>query len=151
MNTAGTGAAFHERSNLACLITTALIYPAVLVIAFLNPAPGTLLGLLIGGVVLQVAALIVLHIAAAVFTRQEPDDERVRAITHRSDRISGIVLSVGVFLVICLTIAQGFAIEGGVEPGSFASPILTGYALLAAFVASELTRMTHGAVLHRRC
>lgn len=150
MNTAATGAAFQERSNIACLVTTAVIYPAILVIAFLNPTPGTLIGLLIAGVILQVIALAVLHAAAAVFTRAEPDDERVRAITHRSDRLGGLVLAVGVFLVVCLTIAQGLAAPEGFAPGSFASPIITGYVLFAVFVASELARMAHAAVLHRR-
>lgn len=150
MNTAGTGADFQERSNLACLITTAVIYPAILVIAFLNPVPGVLIGLLVAGVVLQVIALGVLHVLAALFTRAEPDDERVRTIGHRSDRLGGLVLAAGVFLVVCLTIAQGLAAPEGFAPGSFASPIITGYVLLAVFVLSELTRMAHAAVLHRR-
>ncbi len=150
MNPHGTGAAFQERSNLACLATTAVIYPALLVIAFLNPVPGALIGLLIAGVALQVIALTVLHIIAALSTRTEPDDERVRAIAHRSDRLGGVVLSVGVGLVVCLTIAQGLKAPEGFAPGSFASPILTGYVLFAVFVGSELARMAHAAVLHRR-
>jgi len=148
MNHNGTGADFHERSNLACLVTTALIYPALLVGAFMAPTPMTLVGLLIVGVILQVIALVVLHVLLAIFTRQEPDDERVRSITHRSDRLSGVVLSVGVFLVIMLTIVQGSM--NPTQAGSFASPVFTGYVLLAWFVGAELTRMAHAAVLYRR-
>lgn len=150
MNTTGTGADFHERSNLACLGTTVLIYPALLVWAFQDPTPGTLLALLIAGVVMQVAALAVLHIITALVTRQEPDDERVAAIGQRSDRLSGIVLSVGVFGVISLTIAQGFLAPS--EPGaaSFGSPVLTGLVLLACFVTAELVRMGHAAILYRK-
>lgn len=150
MNPNATGAAFQERSNLACLATTAVIYPALLVIAFLNPTPGALIGLLIVGVILQVIALAVLHIGVALVTRVEPDDERVRAISHRSDRLGGLVLALGVFLVVCLTIAQGLSAPEALVPASFASPIITGYVLLAVFVVSELARMAHAAVLHRR-
>lgn len=148
MNPHGTGADFREISNLACLITTALLYPALLAIAFLSPAPVSWIGLLIVGVVLQAVVLIVVHALAAVFTRAEPDDERVAAIVHRSDRISGVVLSVGVFLVIGLTVVQGLADPA--EAGSFASPIFTGYVLFACFVVAELVRMTHAAILYRR-
>lgn len=147
MNESGTGAAFHERSNLVCLVTTALIFPPVLFFAFRDPTPGRLLGLLVLAVILQVAALIVAHIALAVVTRPEPDDERIRAIAERSDRVSGLVLSAGVFGVVALTIAQGFA---GSDAGSFASPVLTGCVLCACLAVSELTRMAHAAVLHRR-
>lgn len=148
MNTRGTGADFHERSNLACLVTTALIYPALLAVAFAAPTPVSMIGLLIVGVTLQVLALIVLHALVAVFTRDEPDDERVVAIQGRSARASGVVLSVGVWLVIGLTVAPGLV--GPIADGSFASPIVTGHVLLACFIAAELTRMAHAAVLYRR-
>ncbi len=148
MNHSGTGADFHERSNLACLVTTALIYPALLVGAFVVPTPMSLIGLLIVGVILQVIALVVLHVLVAIFTRQEPDDERVASIKDRSDRISGVVLSVGVFLVILLTIVQGWM--NPAQAGSFGSPVFTGLVLFAWFVVAELTRMAHAAVLYRR-
>jgi hypothetical protein len=148
MNQNGTGADFREVSNLACLVTTALLYPALLVIAFLSPAPVSWIGLLIAGVALQTVVLIVVHALAALFTRAEPDDERVAAIAHRSDRISGVVLGVGVVLVIGLTVVQGLADPE--RAGTFASPIFTGYVLLACFVVSELIRMTHAAILYRR-
>ena len=44
--------------------------------------------------------------------------------------------------------AQGLV--GPIAAGSFASPIVTGHVLLACFIAAELTRMTHAAVLYRR-
>jgi TRAP-type C4-dicarboxylate transport system permease large subunit len=146
MNHSGTGADFHERSNLACLVTTALIYPGLLVGAFVVPV--SLTGLLIVGVILQVIALVVLHVLVAIFTRQEPDDERVESIKDRSDRVSGVVLSVGVFLVILLTIVQGW--QNPAQAGSFGSPVFTGLVLFAWFVVAELTRMAHAAVLYRR-
>lgn len=148
MNNTGTGAAFRERSNLACLVTTALIYPALLVFAFMYPTPMTLVGLLIGGVVVQVLLLIVLHIAAALFSPQEPDDERVIAIGHRASRHAGLILGIGVFLVITLTVVQGFVYPPG---GSLmASPILTGYVLFGVVLVSELARMSMTALSFRR-
>lgn len=148
MNHSGTGADFRERSNLACLVTTALIYPALLVLAFAAPTPLSLVGLLVVGVSLQVVLLVALHVLNALSTRQEPDDERVAAISHRSDRASGVVLSVGVFLVIGLTIVQGFT--SPIDPGSFTSPVFTGCVLFACFIVAEITRMAHAAVLYRR-
>ncbi|GJM19692.1 MAG: hypothetical protein DHS20C14_19050 [Phycisphaeraceae bacterium] len=147
MNPSGTGAAFRERSNLACLVTTALIYPAIIAIALAAPTPVSLVGLLIAGVAAQVVALIALHIVWAITTRDEPDDERVRTIGHRADRLAGVVLGVGVFLVVMLTIAQGF--RPADDPTLFASPIFTGYVLFACFVASELVRMSLTAIAYR--
>lgn len=148
MNASGTGAAFQEGSNLACLITTALIYPSIIATALVVPTPVSLVGLLITGVIIQVLALTALHIVLALTTRDEPDDERVIAIGHRADRLAGIVLSVGVFLVVILTIAQGF--RPADDPTLFASPIFTGYALFACFIASELVRMSLTALAFRR-
>jgi uncharacterized membrane protein len=150
MNTTGSGADFQERSNMICLITTAVIYPAIIVAALVYQYPITLVGLIIAGVVLQVIALALLHIPLAFLTRKEPDDERVRSIVQRSDRLSGIVLSVGVFLVIMLTIVQGLAAGGQSIPAGFTSPVFTGSVLFACFIGSELTRMAHAAVLYRR-
>jgi amino acid transporter len=150
MNLSGTGADFQERSNMICLITTAVIYPAIIVLALVYQYPITLAGLIIGGVVLQVIAHAVLHIPLAFLTRREPDDERVRSITHRSSRLAGVVLSVGVFLVIMLTIVQGWAAGGESNSTGFTSPIFTGSMLFACFIGSELTRMTRAAVLYRR-
>jgi uncharacterized membrane protein len=150
MNSTGTGADFQERSNLICLITTAAIYPAVIGLALAYPTPMTLLGLMAAGVVLQVILLTLLHIPLAFLTRKEPDDERVRSIAHRSDRLAGIVLSVGVFLVVMLTMVQGMVASGDAPYRDFASPIFTGSVLFACFVTSELTRMAYAAVLHRR-
>ncbi|MFK7883551.1 MAG: hypothetical protein AB8F26_05130 [Phycisphaerales bacterium] len=148
MNSSGTGAVFREWSNLASLITTALIYPAILVLAFVYPTPITLVGLLVGGVVLQVIVMILLHIAAAVLSRQEPDDERVVAIQRRASSPAGVVLGVGVFCVIGLTIVQGFV--SPTEGPLLASPVLTGYALFAVVLVSELIRMSLIAVGFRR-
>lgn len=148
MNHSGTGADFQERSNLACLITTALIYPALLVGAFVLPTPMSMIGLLVVGVTLQVILLVGMHVLLALVTREEPDDERVEAIKHRSDRVSGVVLSVGVFGVIGLTVVQGWMQPG--EAGSWVSPVFTGLVLFACFLVAELTRMAHAAVLYRR-
>ncbi len=148
MNPSGTGAAFRERSNLACLLTTVLIYPAVLAFALPFASPVALVMPLIAGVVLQVVILIVLHAVLALTTREEPDDERVRAIGHRADRIAGVVLSVGVMLVVGFTIIQQGAFLANL-PDVAASPIFTGYVLFAVFVASEVIRMSLTALAYR--
>lgn len=148
MNTSGTGASFRERSNLACLITTAAIYPAVLALAFSYPSPFILVGLLVGGVVIQIIAMILLHIVAALVSREEPDDERVRAIGARASERAGVVLGVGVFFVIALTIVQGFVHP--VDGPLLGSPVLTGYVLFAVVLVSELIRMSLTAVGYRR-
>lgn len=148
MNSTGTGAAFRERSNLVCLVTTTLIYPALLFMAARNPTAIGLVGHLVAGVILQVVLLIVLQILVALFTRQEPDDERVRAIEHRASRLSGIMLRVGVFVVLGLTIVQGFVYP---PKGPFlASPVFTGYVLFGAVLAAELVRMSLAALGYRR-
>lgn len=147
MNSTGTGAVFREWSNLACLVTTALIYPILLVRAMASPSPYALAALLVIGIGVQVIVLILVHIAAAVLTRREPDDERVRAIEHRAARLGGGVLSVGVFGVIGLTLLQATML--GREGGFAASPLLTGYVLFGVVFLAEVFRMAIVAVGYR--
>lgn len=147
MNASGTGATFREWSNFACLVSTAVVYPTILVIAWRSPSLASMIGLLIAGVVVQTVMLVVLHIVLALVTRSEPDDERITAIERRASRWSGGVLSVGVVSVVGLSIVQGIAAQGG--SSTFASPLLTGYVLLACFVVAELTRMSITAVGYR--
>lgn len=151
MNEAGTGAAFRERSNLAGLITTALIYPLTLFLIFMDtePSPNKLIWMISGAIGLQIGATILLNIVASISTRQEPDDERVQAIERQGSRVSGLILNLGVTLTIGWLIFQ--SIMNPPELLEFSgSPLSTAYVLMAALVVAELASYITRAIAYRR-
>ncbi len=154
MNPDGTGAPFRERSNMALLMTTAVIYGGVFLGILSDPTNAFLAaGLLVAAVVLQVVALIIAHIAFALGTRQEPDDERDAIIEMRSTRYSDYILGGGVVLSIAAIIAQQAVAQaaGTDAPDTILlHPLLVGHFLLFAFVLSEVVRFATRAISYRR-
>lgn len=157
MNPSGTGATFREWSNLISLVTTLVIYPVMLYRWAAHP--DTIIALawqLFVGVVIQVVVIIVTQIALAIFTKNEPDDERVRAIEHGPARVRGALLTIGIFAAIGLTILQelrGVVLDGDSDFFSnptLDSPILVGYMLFGVFYFAEVVRMALVAVGYRR-
>lgn len=170
MNAEGTGAPFREGSNLALLVTTVVIYGGVLVAILVDPTnPFLAGGSLVAAVVLQVIALIVIHIALAAGTRQEPDDERDTAIELRSTRFSQYILGGGVMVAVFAIIVQQVMRtpgEAALEAGRLAEsanalaslgetplwlhPMIVGHFLLFTFVLSEIVRFATRAIDYRR-
>lgn len=173
MNAEGTGAPFREGSNLAQLITTMVIYGGLLVAILTDPTNPFLAGVSIAvAVVLQVIALIIIHVFIAVGTREEPDDERDAAIELRSTRFSRYILGGGVMVALFAIITQqalgmlepaalevgasnSAAVEAASTLGSFSEaplwcqPMLVGHFLLFTFVLAEVVRFIARAVDYR--
>ncbi len=157
MNQSGTGAAFNERSAAASLVTTGGIYCAVLAVALTQPTnPFATIGLLIGGVVLQVVLLTVMHIYFAMVTPDEPNDERDALIQHRSLRLSHLILTLGAVVAMLLLLAQQAAVQLAAThadsiPADFlSSPLAIAHALLLTLAASEVVRCASVVLAYRR-
>lgn len=143
MNEDGTGHSFGLGSNWLVLISTAVIYPAILIVGSLGAWNVFALTVVLAvGVVLQVVVLVVGHIGLALMTRKEPDDERIREIERRAGGTSGVVLSVGVMMLVVVLIGRAMfsVLEAGVEGVEADVDLLPVYALFGVFIVSELVR-----------
>ena len=157
MTDPGTGAAFNERSAAANLVTTGAIYCGVLALALQDPTnPFFTIGLLIGGVVVQVILLIVMNIYFAIVTTSEPNDERDAQIQHRSLRLSHLILTLRAVVAMLLLLAQQAAVQIAANharsiPDEFlTSPLAIAHALLLTLVASEVVRSASVLLAYRR-
>lgn len=149
MNDSGTGAEFRVRSSWACLISTVLIYPALIALGGVIGWNAIVFAVMLGlGIGVQGVVMVVVHIYLAVRMPQEPDDERDRMVLMRAASVAGTVLQVGVFGVLALmmavmirkTVMSGegiYATNGFDLMGMEMLPI---YALLGVWIASELVR-----------
>lgn len=151
MNQVGSGAGFKERLNGAALIATALIYPLIIFIVVMDPdlTPVEMIGWLSFGVGLHILVTILMSILAAVMTREEPDDERVRAIEHQGARVSGRVLQIGVVMIILGMIARALWQSAALSEQPM-NPMLIGYGLMMALVIADLSGFVTRAVGYRR-
>lgn len=140
MNETGTGAEFRIRSSWACLITTVLIYPAIIAVGGFVGWNALVLAIMLGlGVLVQATLLIAVHAYLAIRMPKEPDDERDRMLLSRASSIAGYVLQSGVFLVLVLMIGRTIATTVRSE-GSADVDLLPIYVLLGVWIASELVR-----------
>ncbi|MDF1809439.1 MAG: hypothetical protein P1U42_07065 [Phycisphaerales bacterium] len=142
MNESGTGADFRAKSNLTALITTALIYPAVLLFSAIGEKNiFELAAILAVGVVLQISIMIVIHIFLALKTTQEPDDERDHDLARRASHVSGTVMtsSVVIVLLIMLVRAMIATVSSGGETNVDLWPL---YGIFGSLILSELVRYT---------
>jgi len=143
MNNDGTGHAFGLGSNWLVLVSTALIYPAVLIVGLMGEWDVFALTVMLSiGVVVQVVVLVIGHIGLAVLTKKEPDDERIKQIDQWASLKSGIVLSVGVMLLVVMLIGRAMftAVDANVEGVEIEIDLLPIYALFGVFIVSELVR-----------
>lgn len=156
MNSSGAGAAFNERSAAASLVTTGGVYCAVLSLALLYPTnPFTTIVYLVGGVIVQVALLTVMHIFFALTTPNEPNDERDTLIRLRALRLSSVILTIGAVVAMLLLLAQQAAVQiaahdGAVPPAFLTSPLAIAHALLFMLVAAEVVRSASVVIAYRR-
>lgn len=146
MDDPSCGMSFHEKSAWAQLLTTGGIYTAYFTLLWqANGVQGLSLGLFIGAVVVQVIAMVVLHIAFAVTSEEHEPDERDRDIERRADNIGSLCMSFGVMSVVLLLLpADALGTE-------LARPaFLIGNALLAIFVLSQLVANGLQVLYYRR-
>ena len=140
MNDSGTGAEFRIRSNWCALITTALIYPIVLIVGAMQSWNVFALSAMVGvGVFVQVVIMILVHIYLALKMPKEPDDERDLMLSRRASSVSGTVLLVLAWCVLIMMIARAMMLTASQESTAQVDmfPI---YALFGALILSELTR-----------
>lgn len=143
MNDSGTGAEFRVRSSWACLITTALIYPVLIVTGVIWGWNGIELAAMLGvGIGIQAVVLVAVHIYLAIKMPSEPDDERDRMLLNRASAIAGYVLQSGVFVVLVLMVGMVILKMAGSEgrQGTGIEDMLPIFALLGVWIASELVR-----------
>jgi len=142
MNDSGTGAEFRAKSNLTALITTALIYPSVLLISSMgNKNAFELAAILTGGVILQIVIMIVVHIILALGTNKEPDDERDQDLARRASHISGTVLTSCVVTVLLIMLVRAM-IETAAQGGGSSVDLWPLYGIFGSLILSELVRYT---------
>lgn len=142
MNESGTGADFRAKSNLTALITTALIYPSVLIISSMGDwnAFG-LVALLTIGVILQTVIMILVHIILALSTDQEPDDERDQDLARRASHVSSTVLTSSVVIVLIIILVRAM-ISTAAQGGSASIDLWPMYGIFGSLIISELVRYT---------
>jgi hypothetical protein len=140
MNESGTGASFRAKSNLTALITTALIYPTVLIVSLAgNWDAFALAAVLAIGVVLQVLIMIFVHIILALSTKQEPDDERDQDLARRASHVSGVVMTSSVVVVLLMLLVRAMLATVASE-GAANVDLWPLYAIFGSLIISELVR-----------
>lgn len=140
MNQTGTGAEFRVRSSWACLITSLIIYPALIIFGGLANWNAIVFAVMLGlAVAVQTIIMIAVHIYLALRMPQEPDDERDKMLLSRASSIAGYVLQSGVFVVLVLMIARASSTTVQ-SKGTAEVDMLPIYALLGVWIASELVR-----------
>ena len=129
---------FREKSAAASLAITALAFGAYGVwVSQSGPAPAAAIGGLVGIIILQILAQIIVHILFAIQARPEGVDERDRGVDRLAQRNAYFVLFGSVWGVL------GMAL--------IAMPALSiAYALVAVIVLAELVRFASQLVYYRR-
>lgn len=138
------------------MLTTAVIFAAyfVAVLRSLDEdgggSPNTL-GFLVGAVVLQIIAMIVIHAVFAVRSKPGVSDERDRSIELRADRYGSVVLATGVVLTMLGALAIDMA-GGSLESVGVAMTglFVVSHALLLCLVVSQTVTSLAQVILYRR-
>jgi hypothetical protein len=111
---------FREKSILISLCAILYVYGnyfAGLLNGAENTSLGAMLGSMIGVVIALVIIEVILHIVIAVFnpedTKTEARDERDRAVNNRASRISYLLLSTGVVIILSRVLIRGAMDEAG--------------------------------------
>ena len=110
---------------------------------------GTVIGEFIGAVVFQVVLMIVVHIILAICSRQDPKDERDRAIESKSFKIGYYVLVSACFGGIPFILLPIFASHPELALRLTALPFLS-QVLLLCFVVAEAAKYITQVVCYRR-
>ena len=140
----------REQYVWASLAVTLGVYGWYLYSAWTGPAgrnPGMALGLLIQAVVIQVILSIGMAIALAIFTPEEPKDERDLRIELLAYRLGYLTLVCCVMLAVPLAFLGAVVAEAGVK-GPL--PVLVGHSLFLSLVASEVVTGLTQVFLYRR-
>lgn len=136
---------FREKSAWVCLLSTLLVFvPYFIHVASLFNqdraiAPPEIWAVFAVAAVLQALITAAIHIVLSRQWQREPKDERDTAIQSAAYRRAYIVLSVGVALLLCLTVW-----------GPTLSALALGQWMLLAFVLAEVTNYGFQVLGYRR-
>ncbi|MEM9064296.1 MAG: hypothetical protein AAGB51_02275 [Planctomycetota bacterium] len=151
MNEEATGARFNEASAWIQLLGA--VGPFAGALAVIMSAPqnaGLTFFALASATTLTVIIQIVLHMVAAIATKEEPDDERDLAISHAADRAGGYIVSVGLIMAALALYWQRWTSEAQPPESAFRDPILVGHFLVLTLVVSEGLRTLTTIYFYRR-
>ena len=145
---------FREKSALVSLLAVLFVYGGYFADLLLGAPERTLSAMLyasIGVVIAVVVIEIVFHAALGMYDADDanaPADERDRLVTSRAARVSHLVLSTGVIIVLCRIIIRGAMDEAaGVDELSLFE---IANLLLFFFVASEVSGYGAQVYFYRR-
>lgn len=152
MNSKGTGATFREQSTWATLVTTVIVYVALLFAVLYDPGNAWRTAWLLGAaVVVEIGVLVLAHIVLAIRAREEPDDERDAAVALRSLRYSHVVLGAGIVLsILGLLAGQILRSREDALPVAILDPLWIGHWLVFCLVLSEIARLVSRVIGYRR-
>ena len=145
---------FREKTAWACLLSTVAVYLPYFTYVFWLAVWGELtiglaLSAFIGAVVIQVAIQIGFGVGIAIWTKQEPKDERDRAIDNRAVRIAYYVLVTSCFVAIPHIYGLVLIVNPHEIVTVFTVPIFC-QLLLFCFVIAEVTRFTVQVIGYRK-
>jgi hypothetical protein len=145
---------YREKSAWATLLVMLVVYAPY----FINVAGmfrrgqmtgGALLGAFMGAVGFQVGLSIAVAIALAILTREEPPDERDRAIEAQAYRYAYNTLVAGPFVLI----PAMFGLMSGIDPAALPGMLTISFlsqALLLCLVAAETVRYVTQIIGYRK-
>jgi divalent metal cation (Fe/Co/Zn/Cd) transporter len=148
---------FREKSAWICLLITLAVFGPYFVNVFAPLRQGVLrldlehvLEAFVGMVFLQVVLSVVFHIALALHARNEPTDERDRAIEAKSIRVAYYVLVTGCFLLGFGVFVLGVLSSVPVLASSLQAYLLMSQLLLFCLVLAETAQYVTQVVSYRR-
>lgn len=145
---------FREKSAWASLAVMLVVYVPYFVHVFRLSGRGELkggavLGQFISAVFFQMFLLIVVHIAIAIQSRQQPTDERDRAIEATSYKIAYLALISSFFVALPSAISLVFALKPALVSSLVGLPFLS-QLLLLCFVTAEAMKYCAQILCYRR-
>jgi len=145
---------FREKTAWACFLTTVLIWGPyfwnVLQLFRRNQLlGGAILGMFIGAIVSQILIMIVVAILIAIWSQQEPKDERDIIIEAKASKNAYFVLGFFVMFAVCWIFMYGLAAGEGVFH-QMVTPLVISQMIFFCFVAAEVTRFASQIVSYRR-
>ena len=145
---------FREKTAWACFLSTILIWApyfwnVLKLFRAHEPSGGAILGMFIGAVVLQVVIMIVAAIVIAIFSKQEPKDERDILIEAKASRNAYFVLGFFIMFAGAWIFMYGFAAGEGLFT-QVVTPLVISQLIFFCFVAAETARYASLIVSYRR-
>ena len=143
----------REAGAWACLIVTSLIYGPYFLRVWRTFAAGeltgaTLLEIFVAAVISQIVLLVAIHIVIAIVLKDEPKDERDRAIENKSSRLAYNVLSIGI-VIAAISIVL-IPLKQAPPVARYLDPIFLSQAFLFLAILAEIVQYGSQVIFYRR-